>query len=258
MMDWSSDWVYWIKPDGRFHYMTPSAENISGYPPAAFEQDPALLEAIIHPDDLAQWQQHQATLPQAADSACCGAGFAHHPQARRHPLGQSHCAPLFNDAGDYLGQRVTLHDITERKAAEEEIRRLAHFDPLTMLPNRRLLFDRLEQAMKTSERTQQYGGLMMLDLDQFKKLNDTLGHEMGDKLLLQVGHRLRDTLREVDTVARLGGDEFVLIIEELGSNETVAASRAEQIAEKIRDALARPTAWTCIRITSTCTPPALA
>ncbi|WP_218645257.1 bifunctional diguanylate cyclase/phosphodiesterase [Aquitalea sp. LB_tupeE] len=147
---------------------------------------------------------------------------------------------MLNNAGDYLGQRVTLHDITERKAAEEEIRRLAHFDPLTMLPNRRLLFDRLEHAMKNSERNQQYGGLIMLDLDQFKKLNDTLGHEMGDKLLLQVGHRLRDSLREVDTVARLGGDEFVLIIEGLGSHETMAASRAEQIAEKIRDALARP------------------
>ncbi|WP_062787945.1 EAL domain-containing protein [Aquitalea pelogenes] len=241
MMDWSSDWVYWIKPDGRFHYMTPSAEKISGYPPAAFEQDPALLEAIIHPEDLAQWRQHQATLPQATDTATERELDVRiiRKQGDIRWVNQT-ARPLFNETGDYLGQRVTLHDITERKAAEEEIRRLAHFDPLTMLPNRRLLFDRLEQAMKNSERSQQYGGLLMLDLDQFKKLNDTLGHEMGDKLLLQVGHRLRDCLRGVDTVARLGGDEFVLIIEELGSNETLAASRAEQIAEKIRDALARP------------------
>ncbi|KJV27724.1 hypothetical protein VI06_13570 [Aquitalea magnusonii] len=241
MMDWSSDWVYWIKPDGRFHYMTPSAEKISGYPPAAFEQDPALLEAIIHPEDLAQWRQHQAALSQATDTATERELDVRiiRKQGDIRWVNQT-ARPLFNETGDYLGQRVTLHDITERKAAEDEIRRLAHFDPLTMLPNRRLLFDRLEQAMKNSERSQQYGGLLMLDLDQFKKLNDTLGHEMGDKLLLQVGHRLRDCLRGVDTVARLGGDEFVLIIEELGSNETQAASRAEQIAEKIRDALARP------------------
>ena len=241
MMDWASDWVYWIKPDGCFDYMTPSAERISGYPPAAFEQNPALLETIIHPEDLPQWQQHQAALALGSNSTGESGLDVRIIRKQGDIRWVNHTSrPLFNDDGDYLGQRVALYDITERKAAEEEIRRLAHFDPLTLLPNRRLLFDRLEHAMKTSERTQQYGGLMMLDLDQFKKLNDTLGHEMGDQLLLQVGRRLRDTLREVDTVARLGGDEFVVITEELGSDEALAASHAEQIAEKIRDTLSHP------------------
>jgi diguanylate cyclase (GGDEF)-like protein/PAS domain S-box-containing protein len=127
----------------------------------------------------------------------------------------------------------THYDITERKKAEEKIEALAFFDQLTGLPNRTLLRDRLRQVMRTSARSNRYSALLFIDLDNFKVLNDTLGHEVGDALLMQVGQRLKACVREVDTVARLGGDEFVLILSSLSTSETEAASAAETVADKI-------------------------
>lgn len=131
-------------------------------------------------------------------------------------------------------------DITERKAAEERIHHLAFYDPLTGLPNRRLLMDRAEHALASSTRTGEYGALIFIDLDHFKTLNDTQGHAVGDQLLIEVGKRLGANVREVDTVSRLGGDEFVLLLEDLGHEEESAAALAESIAEKIRAHLAQP------------------
>jgi diguanylate cyclase (GGDEF)-like protein/PAS domain S-box-containing protein len=131
-------------------------------------------------------------------------------------------------------------DITERKRAEDQIRHLAYFDPLTSLPNRRLLMDRLRQAMSASARSQHCGALLMLDLDNFKDLNDTQGHDMGDRLLVEVARRLSGSVRESDTVARLGGDEYVVVAEGLGEDPAAAARQAEAIAEKLHHALSRP------------------
>lgn len=131
-------------------------------------------------------------------------------------------------------------DITERKRAEEQIRSLAYFDPLTGLPNRRLLLDRLRQAMAGSSRDREYSTLLMLDLDQFKDLNDTQGHDVGDRLLTEVAHRLMVTVRREDTVSRLGGDEYVVVAEGLGTDESAAALQAETIAEKVHQALGQP------------------
>ena len=127
----------------------------------------------------------------------------------------------------------THYDITERKKAEEKIEVLAFFDQLTGLPNRTLLRDRLRQAMRSSARSHRYSALLFIDLDNFKVLNDTLGHEVGDALLIQVGQRLKACVREVDTVARLGGDEFVVILSSLSASEAEAASAAEAVADKI-------------------------
>lgn len=131
-------------------------------------------------------------------------------------------------------------DITDHKRAEDEIRQLAYFDPLTQLPNRRLLTDRLTQALISSQRRGEYGALMMLDMDHFKGLNDTLGHDVGDNLLQEVSVRMSSCVRQEDTVARLGGDEYVVLLEGLGSEETTAVNRAMQVAEKIRLALSAP------------------
>ncbi|MFH2210731.1 MAG: EAL domain-containing protein, partial [Pseudomonadota bacterium] len=131
-------------------------------------------------------------------------------------------------------------DITERKAADERIHHLAFYDPLTGLPNRRLLMDRAEHALASSTRTREYGALLFIDLDNFKTLNDTQGHVVGDQLLIEVGKRLVACVREVDTVSRLGGDEFVLLLEDLGHEEESAAALAESIAEKIRAHLGQP------------------
>jgi len=135
---------------------------------------------------------------------------------------------------------ASLTDITDRKASEEEIRQLAFYDSLTGLPNRRLLIDRLRQAMLETSRRRQSVALMFLDLDKFKTLNDTFGHDVGDSLLKQVAQRLVHCVREVDTVARLGGDEFVILVEGLDMSVNEAAQQAEIVAVKVLRALAAP------------------
>lgn len=135
---------------------------------------------------------------------------------------------------------ATMHDISDRKAAEEEIRHLAFYDPLTRLPNRRLLEDRLQHALMNSQRKRRHGALMFLDLDKFKELNDNWGHDAGDLLLQLVARRLLDCVRDTDTVSRLGGDEFVVLLEDL--HEQAAASRlqCQQIGQKIMATLNLP------------------
>ena len=134
----------------------------------------------------------------------------------------------------------THFDITERKASEERIKALAFYDQLTALPNRTLLQDRLRQAKVASARSGQYGALLFIDLDNFKTLNDTLGHDRGDLLLRQVAYRLSQVVRQGDTVARLGGDEFVVLLLALGQQEAEAGNMAEMIAEKILATLHAP------------------
>ena len=129
-----------------------------------------------------------------------------------------------------------IRDITERKQMQDQVRELAFYDTLTRLPNRRLVSDRLTQAMAASKRSGRHGALMFLDLDNFKPINDTHGHEFGDLLLIEAAGRLKRCVREIDTVGRFGGDEFVVLIElEAGKPESTA--RAGAIAEKIRAAL---------------------
>ena len=140
---------------------------------------------------------------------------------------------VYDDDGLVTNYVHSLTDITQRKTTEEEINKLAFYDPLTGLPNRRLLIDRLRQTMTLSSRNGQVGALLFMDLDNFKTLNDTLGHDMGDLLLQQVAKRLTDNVREGDTVSRLGGDEFVVMLEELGENQTEAVALAEAIGEKV-------------------------
>jgi diguanylate cyclase (GGDEF)-like protein/PAS domain S-box-containing protein len=130
-------------------------------------------------------------------------------------------------------------DISMRKQAEEKIASLAFFDQLTGLPNRTLLLDRLRQGVTASTRNGSYCALLFLDLDKFKALNDTLGHDMGDLLLKQVGERLTGCVRAGDTVARLGGDEFVVMLANLSLNQEDAANQTEIIGEKILAALNR-------------------
>jgi diguanylate cyclase (GGDEF)-like protein/PAS domain S-box-containing protein len=146
-----------------------------------------------------------------------------------------------NLASDMPGAVDGFHrDITERKRMERHIRELAFQDTLTGLPNRRLLNDRLTQAMAANKRSGSYGALMFLDLDNFKPLNDKHGHEAGDMLLIEVGDRLKACVREMDTVARFGGDEFVVMISELVADKAESTEQARNVAEKIRVALSAP------------------
>lgn len=145
-----------------------------------------------------------------------------------------------DDAGkttEYVG---IFKDITARKKADDEIHNLAFYDALTRLPNRRLLMDRLRSALSSSARSHHYGAVLFLDLDKFKTINDTLGHDYGDQLLVEVSMRIQSCVREADTVARLGGDEFVILLEEIDDHAENASLKVAQIAEKIRTSLTMP------------------
>jgi len=141
--------------------------------------------------------------------------------------------PIFDTNGRFTGYRGVGRDISSRKQDEEKIERLAFYDVLTGLPNRRLLIDRLQHALATSGREKSTGALLFIDLDNFKDLNDTQGHDVGDLLLKQVAQRLVASVREADTVARLGGDEFVVMLQNLDHNMAAATAQVEHVGKKI-------------------------
>lgn len=148
--------------------------------------------------------------------------------------------PHSHAEGQLLSLLGVTRDISERKKTEAVIRDLALYDELTKLPNRHCLNERLTQALAASKRSALYGALMFLDLDNFKPLNDTHGHGVGDQLLQEVARRLERCVREVDTVARFGGDEFVVLLTGLGPLKEQAQAQAQAVAEKIRASLAEP------------------
>lgn len=131
-------------------------------------------------------------------------------------------------------------DITSRKQAEEEIYKLAFHDPLTKIPNRRFLLEHFRLVLSASARSLHFGAVLFLDMDRFKIINDTLGHEYGDMMLIQVAQRIRLCVRDIDTVARLGGDEFLVLLEDLDLHIEESSQKVAMIAEKIRTALSEP------------------
>lgn len=192
---------------------------------------------FVAPEDRDVWRQRFTGLMRHNEQQSCelallrtdGTGF----------YARLHCLRITTD-DDPSSLRIALTDITERRAAEAEIHRLAYYDPLTALPNRRLLQDRLRQALAVSARSGNYGAILFLDLDHFKVLNDTRGHDVGDILLIEAAQRLQAAVRMSDTVARLGGDEFVVMLEGLSSDGQEAVVQATQGAEKIRRIFVRP------------------
>jgi diguanylate cyclase (GGDEF)-like protein/PAS domain S-box-containing protein len=144
------------------------------------------------------------------------------------------------DGGQITHFVNTFSDITQRKATEDEIRKLAFYDALTLLPNRRLLQERLRMSLTSTARNHQRGALLFIDLDNFKTLNDTQGHDVGDLLLQLVAQRLTECVRKADTVARLGGDEFVMMLEELSADPALAAAHVTHVGEKVIEMLNRP------------------
>ena len=145
--------------------------------------------------------------------------------------------PFYGVDGKFLGYRGVGRDITAQKSIEKTIKQLAFYDTLTQLPNRPLLIERLKESISACRRDHQHSALFFIDLDHFKLLNDTKGHQMGDLLLQQVGLRLKNCVRGVDTVARIGGDEFVVILKALSDNQPQAAVQAKAVGQKILFAL---------------------
>ena len=236
--DFTSDWEYWILSDGAMRYVSPSCEQISGYTPTEFYADPKLLSRIIHADDQQLYARHRHNVAAAAGPDTLDFRIRTKDGAIRWIAHV--CQPVFDSEGKPNGVRASNRDNTERKQMEEQVRQLAFYDPLTHLPNRRLLGDRLGQTLLASKRSAFYGALMFMDLDNFKALNDNHGHSAGDLLLTEVATRIKSCVREIDTVARFGGDEFVVLLDELALGQEESKSQAGVIAEKIRIALAEP------------------
>ena len=225
-----------------------SFTEITGYSAEeAIGQTPALMKSGRHgPDFYAAMQQAIASV-----GAWSGEIWNRRKSGAIFPEWLTITA-VKTEAGVVTHYVSTLTDITQRKAAEEEIRHLAYYDPLTRLPNRRLLIDRLQQALRTCGRTQHQGALMFIDLDNFKLVNDSLGHDQGDLLLLEMGQRLVAAVRGGDTVARLGGDEFVVVLEDLSPEANQAARQAEAVGEAMLQALAAPVALAGQAVQSSC------
>jgi diguanylate cyclase (GGDEF)-like protein/PAS domain S-box-containing protein len=149
-------------------------------------------------------------------------------------------APIKDAAGAVTHYVAVKEDITQRKQSEALLHRLAYFDALTELPNRALLHDRVAQAIRSSVRKDSYGMLMLIDIDRFRQLNDSLGHAAGDRLLCAVAERLRKLMREEDTIARHGDDDFAVLIEHIGDTEDEAIAHAEHVARKVQRGLDAP------------------
>lgn len=190
---------------------------------------------VVHPEDQAVIKQAFHTLRNSDEPVNMEYRILR-PDGQERVVFQ-HIAVLNKTENEVETLVGTIQDITERKNSENKIKRMALYDSLTGLANRRLIKDRLAHAITTSRRTKNYGAILMLDLDNFKSLNDTRGHNVGDALLVEVARRLLGCVRETDTVGRLGGDEFVIVLELLGSDEAKGAQKTMQIAEKIRLAL---------------------
>ena len=237
----SSDWYWEQDVNGRFTSFETSQKIRELYPFDAMvgktrQESKDHIMYLATPEQWAQWDALIATRKEFRDHVFA-VELVRQPGLRYFGVSG---LPVFDEAGQFTGYRGTGRDISERKLAEAEIERLAFYDALSDLPNRRLLVRRLGQALSASDRNQQYGALLFLDLDNFKDLNDTHGHGMGDTLLVQVARRLVECVREGDTVARFGGDEFVVMLENLGDTQAEAIGHADAAAGKIMVQLNQP------------------
>lgn len=213
--------------------------SMLGYSSGDGIDDPRPWRRLLHPDDDAMIAEYLAELlPSSRDSYSLEFRLRHR---------DGHYVPVLSRGyvlRDNTGKAVRISgvntDLTERKRTEQRIYELAYFDHLTGLPNRRFLIEELDHVVARCRRSRHYSALFYLDLDNFKLLNDTMGHDMGDMLLRQVAFRLRHTVRDSDQLARLGGDEFVVVLEGLGCSPSDAAAEANQVVAKVLAALGQP------------------
>ena len=220
-------------------YYSPRWWQMIGYQPDELPVDSQLWKRRMHPDDLprvtAALEGHLA-----GDTGSYEIEFRLQHRAGYYVPVLSHGFILRDASGRPTRISGTNTDLTERKRAEQQIHRLAYYDLLTALPNRRLLMERLGSIVSRPSSTREQGAMLFVDIDNFKLLNDTIGHDVGDQLLKQVTRRLHACVRSRDVLARLGGDEFVALLENLGHDSTDALQRAEGVARKIRDVLSLP------------------
>ncbi|WP_157982572.1 putative bifunctional diguanylate cyclase/phosphodiesterase [Simplicispira lacusdiani] len=229
----------WLIEHGVFTDCNHAAVSLLGYTQRdEILQHPSRLSPEFQPDGRPSYEKAEEMMQQAMKQGVARFEWVHcRADGSRFPV-EVTLARL--DLQGHEALYCVWRDITDRKKAEEEAYSLAFFDPLTGLPNRRLLLDRLQQSMAASSRSGKYRAVLYLDLDHFKNLNDTQGHEVGDRLLVETARRLSACVREGDTVARLGGDEFVVLIQQLDEDLETAVSQADMVGSKIVARLAEP------------------
>jgi diguanylate cyclase (GGDEF)-like protein/PAS domain S-box-containing protein len=227
----ANDAIMIVDSEGKIAKVNNAFSKITGYSGEdTIGQSPALLSSGIHKDPF--YTEMRKSLDQT--------GKWQGEIWNRHKEGEVYIAwlninTLYNDDGSIYQRIAVFSDITEKKRTEELIWKQANFDPLTNLPNRRMFMDRLAQEIRLASRSETSLALLFLDLDRFKEVNDTLGHNVGDQLLVEVANRFRKLVRSSDTIARLGGDEFTLILPQIDNNTQV-----DQVANKILTTLKQP------------------
>ena len=232
LADYSPNWEYWLAQDGNFLYVSPACETVSGHAPAEFFADARLMDSIIHPDDLDAWTTYG---PGAASVDVDVPLILRICRKDGSERWVEHVArPVFSDVGQSLGLRGSYCDITQRRHAEQKLDFFTHRDPLTGLPNRALFAEMLAQAIRQADYGQSEFALLIINLDNFKTVNESLGHSAGDRLLIEVADRLRALLPGVEAIARIGGDEFNIIIVQDANGPGV-----DLVAQRLIDALAK-------------------
>ncbi len=225
----ASDIIYTLDMSGRFQYISPAGEAVFGHSPGIWIG--RNFTELIHPEDLTAFKAFfQRVLDERNRQTGVEYRIRHADGAWRWHT--SNATPLLNQNNQLIGMLGIGRDISKRKANEARIFHLAHFDPLTDLPNRSLFSDRLQHALQLAQRNQERVALMCVDLDRFKPINDTWGHAVGDEVLKLVAQRMVGCVRASDTVGRTGGDEFIVLLPEAHNSDEIL-----RVAEKIRQAL---------------------
>lgn len=209
--EFANDWEYWQASDGHYKYVSPSCESVTGYTPQEFYDDPDLLKKIIAFDNWEKWQEHNCCM--VRDGHVDPVEFKIHTKNGKSRWIQHICQTVFGKNGESHGIRGSNRDITELKVLQEKLKHMAGHDLLTGLPNRNLFMEHLDQTIKEAKRNGTMFAVVFIDLDDFKAINDSHGHEAGDTVLIRLAQMLTGVTRENDIVARLGGDEFVGIFD---------------------------------------------
>lgn len=238
MLDCILDSVITISVRGQIEFINKSASTLFGYSAEeVMGQNVSMLMPEPHRSQHDGYLQHYQRSGEARTVGIFRELDGMHKDGHVFPMSLSVSKIEYAGNTAFMG---VVRDLTKQREVEEQVHRLAFYDPLTHLANRRLLMDRLQHAMTTCARTGEYAAVMLLDIDHFKQVNDTLSHEMGDLLLQLAAQRIKSCIRNADTVARIGGDEFEVLLTPLSENAHEAAKQAEGVANKILQTLNEP------------------